>query len=164
MNKYSVKRTAGIGIGYTSIMVIFVIISLTVLAVLSYTASGANQTLNDKSRIYMTEYYSAEVRVDKTIFDINETIDSCIKDGMFDWTFEDAVKKINGVSVIKHTDTFGVAFTEKINDNQQIYIEINVPIDPSLTNDENFTIIKRQIIYTDDATEFNPMQNVWDGF
>ncbi len=163
MSKYTVKRTAGVGIGYTSVMVIFVIICLTLLAVLSYTASGANQTLNDKSRDYMTEYYAAESKVDKTIFDINETIYSCLQDGMFDWTFEDAVSQINGVKVFTAPDGFSVTFVTDINDRQQIFTELSVPIDPSFSENENYTIVKRQVIYTDDGISEGKPENVWDG-
>lgn len=163
LSKKSHNVPSGIGIGYTSIMIIFVIICLTVLAVLSYTSSDSNDSLNQKSRKYMTEYYNADLNAKKTLSEIDFAVYDAIESFFFDMTFEDYIAEMEDVSLNRNMQGYSVSYFTAINENQDIFVELYVPLS-HFPGTPRYDIVKWQIVNSDEGYSYdeNPL-NVWDG-
>ena len=66
MRGYTKKFRSGIGIGYVSVMMIFAVICLTILAVLAFQAASSDEKLSEKNTDFTHEYYAADTEAKKT--------------------------------------------------------------------------------------------------
>lgn len=117
-------RPAGIGTGYLSMMMIFVILCLTMLAALSFSASESERKYSEKSAEYTKTYYEADARAKKTFAEIAETAGNY---GDYnDFMFFAQLEEIEGVSYESVPGGVDISWTTQINDRQSIYSEIRI--------------------------------------
>lgn len=67
MNEKNRRKPAGIGVGYLSIMMIFVVLCLTMLAALSYSTASNENKYSQKSADYTKAYYAADLEAKRTL-------------------------------------------------------------------------------------------------
>jgi len=152
-------RSGGMGVGYVTLIMIFAVICLTVLAVMSYHAAGANDILNEKSISYTKQYYDAESRVQEKLMQLDNAALTAHK-GFFESDFELLCAEIDGVEVKRSMEGFSVELTEAINDRLGIRVSAvftAMPIDGS-----RYRITSHKTISADSAEEEKPL-GVWDG-
>ena len=157
MNKSEKSRSAGMGVGYVSVMLIFAVICLTIFAVLSFKAALSNKTLNERSGEFLKQYYLADTAAKETLAEINDRAGEVKGSPFFEEEFIDALGEIDGVSAESKNGGVAVSFTSPINERQEIAAELLFP------SDGNYTVNKWQSCTMGDWDNTNSDIHVWDG-
>ncbi len=149
----------GMGVGYVSLVMIFSVICLTVLAVLSYQAAGANDILNEKSGRFTGEYYSADSSAKQTLCRLDE-IALTSTGGFFEDDFTalcgEALPEVRLRSVPEGVEA---SFTEPINDRLRLDVSVIFYSRPS---DSRYSITEwKSVSAAQDETD--EALGVWDG-
>ena len=154
MNKKSGFRGSGMGVGYVSVMVIFVTVCLTLFAVLSLHAAGSNDAFNERSGEYLREYYAADVKALEVLAQLDSSAKAAAEDGFFQESFELSAGEF-GASVTLVRGGCKARYTVKINDRQELLCEV------VFMESGGFEKTRWQSVSvnTDDDSHLN----VWDG-
>lgn len=150
MNKRT--RPAGIGTGYLSLMMIFVVLCLTMLAALSFSAAESEKKYSEKSAEYTKTYYDVDTRAKLTLAQVAETVSDYTD--YSDFMLLGELDAIEGISYESFPDRIDISWTTEINDRQSIYSEIRM-------TDEGIDITDWRTIQGD-VPEEEPL-NVWLG-
>ncbi|MCM1328958.1 MAG: hypothetical protein NC253_05895 [Ruminococcus sp.] len=152
MNGKSGRKPAGIGTGYLSIMMIFVVLCLTMLAALSYsTASGENR-YSQKSAEYTKSYYAADLAAKRVLAEVDGVVS-----GYGDPADFLLLAELDGMENITYENVFGgieVSWSTPINSTQSIFSRVKF-------TGEGFEIISWRTGST--AEQSGTTLNVWDG-
>lgn len=153
MDKKSGFRGSGLGVGYVSVMVIFVTVCLTLFAVLSLHAAGSNDAFNERSGEYLKQYYAADSKALDILAQLDEFAQES-RGGFFADAFEASAGEI-GVFVTPVKGGCRATYSVKINDRQELICEA------IFREDGGFEKTRWQSVtaYSDDE----PGLNVWDG-
>lgn len=126
MNKRDRLNTSGLGVGYVSVMIIFAVICLTIFAVLSFSAASSSDGFNKRSGDFLKQYYAADSAAKSKLAQLDGLAKSAAETGFFEDEFEAAVsEQVEGASLSRIADGFSVAWTEKINDRQELSVEVD---------------------------------------
>ncbi len=87
-NRKALSQERGMGVGYVTLIMLFAVICLTVLASLSYQAARANDKLNEKSIYYTSWYYIADGRANEVLCTLDEAAFEAYETGFFSDSFE----------------------------------------------------------------------------
>jgi len=117
-------RPAGIGTGYLSLMMIFVLLCLTMLAALSFSAAESERKYSEKSAAYTKAYYEADTLAKKKLADVAETVAGYTD--YSDFMLLSELDAIEGISYENPPDGIDINWTTAINDRQSIYSEIRI--------------------------------------
>lgn len=71
MNKKSGFRGSGMGVGYISVMVIFVTVCLTLFAAFSLRAASSNDAFNKRSGEFLKSYYAADSKAKQILAELD---------------------------------------------------------------------------------------------
>lgn len=156
------KRKAasgGMGVGYVTLIMIFAVISLAVLAVMSYHAAGANDILNEKSVAATKEYYAADSRVQEKLMLLDKAALTAHQ-GFFESDFEQLCADMDGLTLRRGMEGFTVEFTEDIND--RLSISVSAVFTSMPTVNGRYRILSYKTVSADAAEEDKPL-GVWDG-
>ena len=145
-------RPAGIGTGYLSLMMIFVVLCLTMLAALSFSAAESERKYSVKSAEYTKAYYDADARAKKTLALVAETVGEY--SDYNDFMLLSELDAIDGISYESFPDRIDISWTTEINDRQGIYSEIRM-------SDEGIDITDGRTTQGDVPEE--ELLNVWLG-
>lgn len=153
MNKKSGFRGSGMGVGYVSVMIIFVTVCLTLFAVLSLSAAESNDAFNERSGEYLKHYYAA----DSKALEILAQLDGAAKnaeEGLLGDTLE-AFAEENGGEVSPVKGGCRVKYSVKINDRQALMCEV------VFKENGGFKKTRWQSVAVSDDDDSH--LNVWDG-
>lgn len=153
MNKKSGFRGSGMGVGYVSVMVIFVTVCLTLFAVLSLHAAGSDDAFNERSGEYLRQYYAADAKAQETLARFDGAARNA-EEGLLGEALE-AVAEEKGGEVSPVKGGCRVKYSVEINDRQELLCEV------VFTENGGFEITRRQSVPIGDNDESHP--NVWDG-
>lgn len=117
-------RPAGIGTGYLSLMMIFVILCLTMLAALSFSAAESERKYSEKSAAYTKAYYDADTLAKRTLAVVTETVNNYTD--YSDFMLLGELDGIEGITYESRPDGIDISWTTAINDRQSIYSEIRI--------------------------------------
>lgn len=155
MNKKN--GTSGLGVGYVSVMIIFAVICLTIFAVLSFSAASSSDGFNERSGEYLKQYYAADSAAKSKLAELDGIARSAAETGFFEDEFEYAVsERVEGVSLKRTADGFSAVWTEKINDRQELSVEVSF----TSAGGCEITKWKSRTISTDSSDDH---LGVWDG-
>ena len=126
-------RPAGIGTGYLSLMMIFVVLCLTILAALSFSAAETEKKYSEKSAAYTKAYYEADTYAKITYAEITEKV-SAYND-FNDFMLLSELDEISGVSYESFPDRIDICWSTPINDRQSIYSAISISDDGTVITD-----------------------------
>lgn len=99
MNQPSEYR---VGVGASSILMIFIVLCLTTLGVLSFVSAKANLSLTDRRTQQVTAYYESNARADALIAEIDAIISEARKDAdSFEETLADRLNNLDDVVSFK---------------------------------------------------------------
>ena len=118
MNNGENRRPAGIGTGYLSIMMIFVVLCLTMLAALSYSSATAEKKYSEKSGEYANEYLAADISAKRVLAEIDAI--AAEYDDFTDFMFIGELEEVEGTAVRQLPDGVEISWTTPINDRQSI--------------------------------------------
>lgn len=133
----------GFGIGFTTIIMMLVIVVFTTLGVLALSTSRSDETLSDKNLEFVSDYYEAEGKANA----IKEKIITMVKSGA---SAQDITNSIDGVIVHEGKAEYAV----KVNEKQVIRVRINLAGGNEV---ESFALVN--------ISDWNPTQpiSVWEG-
>lgn len=169
-NRNPISEGRGVGVGYVTLIMLFAVICLTVLASLSYQAARANDKLNEKSVYFTSWYYLADARMNEVLSVLDEAAFEAHETGFFADSFEEIYKeKISVMSdqvydnnaVIRRVqEGFQVNYSCSVTDVLDLsaeFIFFDVPRDG-----QRYEIINwKTVAVTDEETE--ETLGVWDG-
>lgn len=112
------SRPAGIGTGYLSLMMIFVVLCLTILAALSFSAAESERKYSEKSASYTKAYYDADTRAKQTLAVVAETVGDYTD--FSDFMLMSELDAIEGISYESRPDRIEISWITAINDRQNI--------------------------------------------
>ena len=151
MNNES-KRPVGIGTGYLSIMMIFVVLCLTMLAALSYSTAQNEQKYSEKSGDYTKAYYAADLGAKRVLAAVDAAASGY--DFYTDFMFLAELDEIDGVDYTPLPDGIEISWTTPINNRQSIRASVKY-------SDGGYEITEWRTVYSEYETSAPP--NVWSG-
>ena len=151
----------GLGTGYASLIMIFVIICLTALAVLSFSAAGMNDSLRTKHRDNSAAFYEAESNANKILMKIDEAAYEASQSGLF-MTFEDSAAQLEDVAAVPCPDGYNVSWSCKVTDKLTLLCAVTVYESPELHGNKRYEVTKWQTVPAEAASPDTHL-NVWDG-
>ncbi|MBQ8171382.1 MAG: hypothetical protein IJZ95_05290 [Oscillospiraceae bacterium] len=154
------RRSGGIGVGYVSLIMLFAVITLTVLAVLSYQAASANDTLNDRSVSFGKEYYAADGRAKEMLMKLDECAVSAHESGFFEDAFAEYCEELEGVSLKRLPGGISVHYSENLNERTELVVNIMFYSDPQAQSRYDIEMWKTVPASSDDESDD---LGVWDG-
>lgn len=160
MDKKRSFFSGGMGVGYVTLMMIFAVICLTVLAVMAYRAASANDVLNEKSIAYTQEYYEADGRAKEKLMLLDKAAYNAHESAFFDSSFEDACACIEGVTLKKTMEGYTAEYSEPIN--ERLCIMVSIMFYSSPRGGVRYRIISYKTVAADESGE-EPALGVWDG-
>ena len=146
------KRPAGIGTGYLSIMMIFVVLCLTMLAALSYSAASAEKGYSVKSGDYTREYYAADLEAKRVLAEIDGI--AAEYDDYTDFMFLAELDEIDGVEYASLPGKVEISWLTPINERQSISASVRY-------SGGGYVITSWQTVSSSEF-ESKPL-NVWQG-
>lgn len=156
MNKKNDLKSSGIGVGYVSVMIIFVVICLTIFAVFSFRAANSNDVFNERSGEYLREYYAADIEAKEILARLDEAAFNARSANAFDRDFRSAAEEMN-VNLSMMQGGFTADYTVDINDRQYISVSVN------FFSDKEYEITRWQNVSR--SSEYSDQHiNVWQGF
>lgn len=116
------RKPAGIGVGYLSVMMIFVVLCLTMLAALSYSTAANENRYSEKSAEYTKAYYSADLEAKRTLAEVNGVVS-----GYGDYSDFMLTAELDGMENIEYESVPGgieVSWSTPINQSQRIFSRV----------------------------------------
>ena len=160
MSKNRSEKRSAFGVGYVSMMIIFVIICLTIFAVMSLLAAQSNDRLNRRAGDFAEEYYAADSAAKATLAQLDGLAAAAMESGFFEEEFLDAAAEIDGAVAERVREGVSVSFTEQINDRQELSVKITFYGSSDSAERYIITQWRSRLI---DTEESSGSLNVWDG-
>ncbi len=155
MNKQNKSlKIANLGIGYTSIMIIFALVCLVIFAVLSLKAAASDESLNKRSGEYLKEYYAADNSAKQKLCELDELAFKAESSEFFSESFQELAEE-KGYSVRMAREGCSVDYSVPINERQEIAVSVIF----KATGEYEITLWKSRTI----SLENDDHLNVWDG-
>ncbi len=125
------KKYSGVGVGSTSIIMIFVVLCLTAFSILSFSSSDVGNKMANKTKEQTIHFYEAENKANLTLQNIDEVLFSAAsnpaeRDGVII-----SLSNIYGVKVFKQADYLTVSYDVPITETRYLAVELKVPLDLS---------------------------------
>lgn len=151
----------GLGTGYVSLIMIFVMICLTALAAMSFSAAGMSDSLSDKHSGNMAAYYAAESEANRTLMQVDDAALKAAESGLF-MNFEALAAEIENITVKgQMSGDYTVSWSRDITDKLALMCEITVFAAPK--NGVRYEITRWQTAPAGAAASADAPLNVWDG-
>ena len=112
------ERPVGIGTGYLSIMMIFVVLCLTMLAALSYSTASTENGYSLKSSEYTKDYYAADLAAKRTLAAVDNA--AAKYDDYTDFMLLAELDEIDGVEYTAVMNGLEVRWVTPVNNTQSI--------------------------------------------
>lgn len=150
---------SGFGTGYTTVIMLFVIITLTVLAALSFSAAGSNAGQGDRASEFTAAYYAAENKANETLMRIDEAAIEAYADGTFDMLGDKI--SADGAAAVRNDEGFTVSWSEPVSKRVTLSCEVVVYAEPSQHENKRYSVTKWDTVSGGSAADTRI--NVWDG-
>ncbi|RGB69688.1 hypothetical protein DW086_00675 [Harryflintia acetispora] len=122
------KRTQmGLGVGASSILLIFVLLCLTTFATLSLVSAQADARLSEKTAETVSAYYEADARAEELLAQIGEALKSVPPGEGYLQTCAGLLAAIDGVDVLQDDDGLAVSYQVAAGENQQLQVSLTIP-------------------------------------
>jgi hypothetical protein len=115
-----------LSIGGSSILVIFVILTLTTFAALSLVSANADYSLSRKTMSASTQYYTADSRAEEMLMQIDTALADIPSGSFFLTEAETALAGMDGVSAARDGDSLLVTYTIPVSDSQSLSVVLSV--------------------------------------
>ena len=140
MNK---QQKAGLGVGGSSLLMVFIIVCLTTFATLSLVSASADDKLSIKTAEAVSAYYDADGRAVERV----QTIDVLLSSGQ--------AEQIRARDLAEEMDG-GYTFTETMNDRQTLQVALTV-------QNGRCVITSWRVVNTGQWSGDEQLLNIWDG-
>lgn len=122
MTEKSGKKPAGIGVGYLSVMMIFVTLCLTMLAALSCSTAENQRRYSEKSAEYTKAYYAADLAAKRVLTEVDGIVS-----GYGDYTDFMLLAELDGMENIGYQNIPGgiaISWKTPVNATQSLSCEV----------------------------------------
>ena len=150
--KSRTERPVGIGTGYLSIMMIFVVLCLTMLAALSYSTASTENSYSQKSGEYTKAYYAADLAAKQTLAAVDDA--AAKYDNYTDFMLLAELEEIDGVEYSILMNGLEVRWTTPINKSQSISSAV-------LYSGVGFDVLEWRTVSANEQADQH--LNVWSG-
>lgn len=148
MNKAPEYR---VGIGASSIIMIFIILSLTTLGVLSFASARADMNLSQRRQVQVTAYYEAAAEAQRLIAQVDEALLTARDKEM---TPEDRAAALQAIhSGITVTDDGLVSLQVEVSDSQRLDVVLRIEEDTPA----RYTLTHHHLVNTAEWTPDNTL-------
>ncbi len=158
-NRKDVVTSSGLGVGYVSLIMLFAVICLTVLAVLSYQAAGSNEVLNQRSIEFNRDYYSADGEAKRVLMKLDNSALEYHNAGFLSDDFVSDCDFEFSVDVSDTAEGYSVNFIQPINDQLCLKVAATFFSNP---RDERYRIDLWKTVPVGND-EYDDTLGVWDG-
>lgn len=154
MNKKSGFRGSGMGVGYISVMVIFVTVCLTLFAAFSLRAASSNDAFNKRSGEFLKSYYAADSQAKQILAKLDVSAKTAASGFFFEDEFE--LTEIEGVVIKRVKGGCSADYSVAIDERRELRCGI------LFRSDGSYEITRWQSHAS--STEINePQGNLWNG-
>ena len=150
--KNKTERPVGIGTGYLSIMMIFVVLCLTMLAALSYSTASTENGYSIKSSEYTKSYYAADLAAKQTLAAVDGA--AAKYDDYTDFMLLAELEEIDGVEYTSLMNGLEVRWVTPVNKSQSISSVVRY-------SGTGFEVLEWRTVSANDKTDKH--LNVWNG-
>lgn len=150
--KSRTERPVGIGTGYLSIMMIFVVLCLTMLAALSYSTASTENGYSQKSGEYTKAYYTADLAAKQTLAAVDGIVAKY--DDYTDFMLLAELDEIDGVEYNIRMNGLEVRWVTPVNKSQSISSVI-------MYSGVGYAVLEWRTVSKND--EIDNHLNVWSG-
>ncbi len=147
-------KIANLGVGYTSIMIIFALVCLVIFAVLSLKAAASDESLNKRSGEYLKEYYAADNSAKQKLCELDELAFRARSSEFFEDTFRELAENNDYTTRIVR-DGCAVDYSVPINERQELMVSV------IFETTGEYKIIRWQCRTS--SSDKDDHLNVWDG-
>ncbi len=119
-NRKTISEGRGVGVGYVTLIMLFAVICLTVLASLSYQAARANDKLSEKSISFTNSFYSADSRAKETLAQLDGWAAAAHETGFFDDSFPLMCEENENLTVKRTQEGYEISYSEPVSDNLEL--------------------------------------------
>lgn len=158
MNKKRSIFGGTVGVGYISIMLIFTVICLTILAVLSFQAVYSNDRVSELSEQFTQQYYDADMAAKKTLAQLDNIALEALDGFSFEESFVNSAAELDGVQTAVVPGGVRVDYSVGINERQVLSVSVMFYSGPA---DSRYDILRWQSSTEDIEQDSHP--SVWDG-
>ncbi len=116
-------KTTNLGVGYTSIMIIFALVCLVIFAVLSLKAASSDKALNERSGEYLKEYYIADNAAKQKLSELDELSYKARQSEFFAEAFQELAEG-KPVELRTVRDGCSAEYSVPINERQELSVSI----------------------------------------
>lgn len=127
------KRSTGVNVGGSSILVIFILLCLTTFATLSMVSANADLKLTEKAASATQEYYAADAQAERTLAVIHSISEQCRKENPETNNFLAACRnripeRFKEDVSVKETagNTLLIRYTTPMGDTHQLAVELKL--------------------------------------
>lgn len=116
------RKPAGIGSGYLSIMMVFVVLCLTMLAALSYSTASGEKKYSEKSAEYTKAYYAADLDAKHTLAAVDGVVSEY--DNYADFMLTAELDSMDNIEYETFLGGIEVSWSTPINQSQSIFCRV----------------------------------------
>ncbi len=154
MNKKTGFHGSGMGVGYVSVMIIFVTVCLTLFAVLSLRAASSNDAFNERSGEYLKLYYAADNKANHILAELDNAAKTASESDFFEDEFE--AVKVDGAEIRRVRGGCEAKIIVKIDERRELIVEA------VFSPDGSYKITRRQSNISSINMD-NSHESLWDG-
>lgn len=156
---------ASIGVGGSSILVIFVLLCLTTFATLSLVSANADLKLTQKTAAAATEYYAADARAEEILARVDTALAAASKGSPSEYLnrCSQNLAALEEVSVEKAVGTLLVGYEVPINENRSLRVLLVVHSMEYAGNEERRFLIRQWQDFTVGEWQDEDSLSLWDG-
>lgn len=121
------KTQMGLGVGASSILLIFVLLCLTTFATLSLVSAQADARLSGKTAESVSAYYEADARAEELLAEIDGALQSVPVGEGYLQACVGLLAALDGVDVSQDEDGLSVSYQVAAGENQQLQVTLEVP-------------------------------------
>lgn len=154
------KIKSGIGIGYVSVMMIFAVICLTILAVLAFQAASSDEKLSERNSDFTREYYAADTKAKRILMELDNAAVAAAESPFFEDSFTELSAE-SGASLTRTADGFRAEYSVELNERLSLFVGAVFYSVPAAHGGERFEIVEWRTASASESVD-KPL-NVWDG-
>lgn len=161
MAKKTGKFGTGIGIGYVSVIMIFSVLCLTILAVLSISSSDSARQMSARSSEYLTSYYSADSKAARILSELDRAALEAHESGFFEDSFMQS-ELPEGVRLSPSPEGVSAEYSVPVNERTELRLKVTFYSEPEMHSGKRYKVNSRKTCSAGGDEEDNRL-NVWDG-
>lgn len=161
-NKKSASTGGSLGTGYVTVIMIFVVICLAILAALSFKTVMNNYGIGDVGRNNTAAYYAAEESANRRLAELDGAAARSRRTGDAS-ALSDLIQSSEGVTAVPDVEGFRAVWSEKITDKMKLCCSVLFYSSPEMHDGRRFEI-KEWKTDTGTGSDADEVRiTVWDG-